>query len=109
MFSDTPGRPGRSAHTPRTISSIFTPAREARYSASIDWGSTSAFILAMTRAGRPARACSASRASFWSTISCMPNGDCVRRLSCGVWVRLVSCRNSSCTSWPISSSQVKRP
>ena len=58
MFSETPGMPGRSAHTPRTMRSIFTPAREARYSASITCGSTSAFIFAMMRAGRPARACS---------------------------------------------------
>jgi len=29
MFSDTPGMPGRSAHTPRTMRSTFTPACDA--------------------------------------------------------------------------------
>ena len=53
MFSETPGIPGRSAHRPRMIRSICTPAREARYSASMTCGSTSEFILAMIRAGRP--------------------------------------------------------
>ena len=56
MFSDSPAMPGRSAHTPRTIRSIFTPACEASYSASIISGSSSAFILAMMRAGLPSRA-----------------------------------------------------
>ena len=74
-----PGMPGRSAHTPRTMRSIFTPAREARYSASIACGSTSAFIFAMMRAGRPARACSASRSILAMTASCRPNGDCSRQ------------------------------
>ena len=31
MFSDSPGTPGRSAHGPRTIRSISTPACEASY------------------------------------------------------------------------------
>ena len=57
MFSETPGTPGRSAQMPRTIRSIFTPAIDARYSAWMICGSISAFILAMMRAGRPARAC----------------------------------------------------
>ena len=30
MFSDTPGTPGRRQQMPRTMSSIFTPACEAR-------------------------------------------------------------------------------
>ena len=47
MFSDTPGTPGRSAHAPRTMRSILTPAAEAAYSARITPSSTSAFILAM--------------------------------------------------------------
>ena len=55
MFSDTPGTPGRSAHTPRTMRSIFTPACEARYSAWITAGSVRALSLAMMRAGLPSR------------------------------------------------------
>jgi hypothetical protein len=50
MFSDSPGTPGRSMQTPRTIRSISTPACEASYSASITSGSTSEFILATMRA-----------------------------------------------------------
>ena len=109
MFSETPGRPGRSAQMPRTIRSTFTPAPEARYSASMVCGSTSAFILQITRAGRPARAWSASRSTRSIMPACSVNGDCSRRLSFGVWVRLVSCRKISWTSWPISRSQVNRP
>ena len=40
----------------------LTPACEARYKAMMMFLSSSAFILAMMRAGRPWRACSASRA-----------------------------------------------
>ena len=46
---------------PRTIRSIGTPAWDASYSAEMMSGSTSAFILAMMRAGRPARAWAISR------------------------------------------------
>ena len=56
MRSDTPGTPGRRQHTPRTMRSISTPAREARYSAWMMVGSVSALSLAMMRAGLPARA-----------------------------------------------------
>ncbi len=56
MFSEHAGNAGAQAHTPRTMRSIFTPARDARYSASMACGSTSAFILAMMRAGLPSRA-----------------------------------------------------
>ena len=41
MFSDRPGTPGRRQQMPRTTAMIFTPAREARYSASISVSSTS--------------------------------------------------------------------
>ena len=33
--------------------------------------------------------------------ACKPNGDCSSLVRRGVCVRLVSCRNISCTSWPI--------
>ena len=49
--------PGRSAHAPRTIRSIFTPACDASYSARITASSINAFILAVIRAGLPSRAC----------------------------------------------------
>ena len=54
-FSLTPGTPGRSTQKPRTIRSISTPACEAARSASQTPRSSSWFILAMIRAGRPAR------------------------------------------------------
>ena len=78
MFSETPGMPGRSAQMPRTIRSICTPAREARYSASMTCGSTSAFIFAMMRAGRPARACSRFALDLREHRLVQPNGDCSR-------------------------------
>jgi microcompartment protein CcmK/EutM len=69
MFSDSPGTPGRSAQTPRTIRSIFTPACEASYRALMTSGSSSEFILAMMRPLPPARAVSASAwiaaTTFW--------------------------------------------
>ena len=40
MVSDRPGTPGRSAQMPRTQTSTCTPAREARYSASMSASST---------------------------------------------------------------------
>src|SRR5450432_4242917 len=49
------------AHCPRTIRSISTPACEARYSAWITGGSTTAFILMIMRAGRPRLAWRVSR------------------------------------------------
>ena len=54
IVSLIPGRPGRRQQIPRTIRSIGTPAWEASYRAEMMSGSTSAFILAMIRAGRPA-------------------------------------------------------
>ena len=61
MLSLTPFTPGLKQQTPRTIRSISTPACDARYKARITRGSTSAFILATMRAGRPSRACTSSR------------------------------------------------
>ena len=61
MFSLTPGTPGRRQHMPRTFSSTFTPACEARYSLRIIGLSTSEFILKMRCASRPASAWAISR------------------------------------------------
>ena len=41
--------------------------------------STSAFIFATMRAGRPARACSASRWIIASTVSSSPSGATIKR------------------------------
>jgi hypothetical protein len=87
----------------------FAGIEEGIRIAKIACGSTSAFIFAITRAGRPARACPDSRSSLARTASWRPKGDCSRRVSFGVCVRLVSCRKSSCTSCPMASSQENRP
>ena len=54
MRSECPGTPGRRVQSPRTISSMVTPARDARYSAWITSVSASPLSLARIRAGRPA-------------------------------------------------------
>ena len=54
IFSESPGTCGRRQHTPRTTSSIGTPAAPASYSLSIVRRSDSAFILAQTPLGLPA-------------------------------------------------------
>src|ERR1700693_5500317 len=51
MRSETPGTPGRKQHSPRTMRSMFTPAREARYSAWMMVGSGRALSFAMMREG----------------------------------------------------------
>ena len=51
MFSDRPLSPGTSWHMPRTLSMILTPAREARYRASMISRSHSEFILAAMSPG----------------------------------------------------------
>ena len=56
MFSDRPGTPGRRQQMPRITAMIFTPAREASYSASISVSSTRLFIFSQIVAGLPARA-----------------------------------------------------
>ncbi len=103
MFSETPGIPGRSAHRPRTIRSMCNAGArgtiqrldDLRIHQRIHLGDDS------RRVARPRRA-AASRPIFSTTASCIPKGDCSSLVRRGVCVRLVSCRNSSCTSWPIS-------
>lgn len=71
MFSLSPGTPGRRQHLPRTWSSIFTPADEARYSASMVSSSESELHLNAMCAGRPARWQATSRSmrsSRWERI-----------------------------------------
>ena len=55
------GTPGRRQQNPRMMRSIGTPAFDASHRASIMSGSSSWFILAMMRAGCPARLISISR------------------------------------------------
>ena len=81
MFSDRPGTPARSAHTPRTIRSILTPAWLALYSSSMICSSSSEFILAMMRARLPAWAARASARISSTMPSCMVKGDCISDLS----------------------------
>ena len=74
IFALSPLIPGRSAHIPRIIRSISTPAHDASYSASIVSRSSSAFILAMIAAGFPALAFAVSRRISPSTSSASPIG-----------------------------------
>ena len=74
MFSERPGTPGRRVHMPRTIKSICTPARLASYRARMMPGSISEFILAMMRAGRPARASAVSAAMRSSSMGLRVKG-----------------------------------
>jgi hypothetical protein len=109
MFSETPGSPGRRQQMPRTIRSMCTPAIEARYRARMISGSTSALTLTMMCPVPPAgHVVDLVEISSWSR-SERVNGEWYRRFSGGIFIRLVSCRNSSCTSSPISSSAVSRP
>lgn len=55
MFSLRPATPGRRQHLPRTCSSIFTPADDARYSASMISSSDKELHLMAMCAGWPAR------------------------------------------------------
>ena len=57
IFSLTPGIPTLRQQIPRTIRSIFTPAADASYNASIIPGSQREFIFATMRASRPCCAC----------------------------------------------------
>ena len=74
MFSEKPSTPGRSAQMPRTTTSTWTPARDARYSASITCSSTSAFIFSRIRPPPSSRCAAISR----STRSMMPGANAVR-------------------------------
>ena len=60
-FSVRPGTPGARQQSPRTIRSTGTPACEAAERSAQISGSSSWFIFATIRAGRPARWCSISR------------------------------------------------
>ena len=59
---------------PRTTAMIFTPAQEARYSASISGSSTSEFSLSQMSAGRPAWAKAISRSISSSSTLRMVSG-----------------------------------
>ena len=74
MRSETPGMPGRSTQIPRTISSICTPAWEARYSALTTSGSWSEFILATMRPRPVSFAICASRSISSITADLSPSG-----------------------------------
>ena len=109
MFSDSPGTPGRSAHTPRTMRSILTPAAEASYSAAMIWGRAARSSWPRPRRFFRRFACSVSRWMAASTWACRVKGDCHRCRSLPALPRLVSCMNTSFTSAQMSSSQVNRP
>src|SRR3990167_7253986 len=109
MFSDRPAMPGLSAHTPRTMSSIFTPAPEARYSSSMICGSSSEFILPMMRAGLPPEASFASLRIAATIFLCRVKGDCQTCFILPTRPRPVSCLNTSFTSAHSSSFEVSNP
>ena len=66
MFSETPATPGRRQQMPRTFRSTRTPAREALYSARMQWPSTSAFIFIAIRPGESGE---------WAAIVALDLGD----------------------------------
>ena len=109
MFSDSPLTPGRRAQPPRTIRSIFTPAREASYSALIVDSSVSAFIFAMTRAGLPAAAAAASWPRAFSSSRCSAKGASHRCFRRSTLVRLVRCMKTFSTSLQIAGLVVSMP
>lgn len=109
MRSETPAIPGFRPQMPRTIRSIRTPACDARYSAWITRGSVSAFILAMIRAGRPARASSASKSIHWTSRVARSNGDWIKLFSRRTLPRPVSWLNRPCTSSAIAWFPVIKP
>ena len=110
MRSETPGNAGpQAADAAHDQVDLARRRRDARYSAWITAGSVSALSLAMMRAGRPARACSASRSIFAISARCRLNGACSSLRSRGTRVSPVSCRKISWMSSPISSSAVSRP
>jgi len=75
MFSLIPATPGRRQQIPRMIKSIFTPACDAAYRASMISRSTREFILAMMRAGFSPRALSRSFLISAIIVSCVPKGE----------------------------------
>ena len=70
-----PSTPGRRQQNPRTIRSTDTPARDASQSAAMVAGSSSWFILATMRLGRPARWLSISRPMRSETLAHARRGD----------------------------------
>ena len=85
MFSLNPFTPGRRQQMPRTLSRIFTPAREAAYSASISSGSASEFIFASMPAGSPWRQRSASASISSRSRGRMPRGAASTRRNFDSW------------------------
>src|SRR5829696_53175 len=109
IVSDTSGRPGRRHIAPRTMQSIWTPALDASYSASITCTSTSELTLMTMRAGAPPRARTASR-SMSSRIRGRSVIGATRSLRNTRWrERPVSTLNRSVTSAPSSSRHDSRP
>ena len=72
-------------------------------------GSSSAFILAMMRAGLPSAALRASLRIAATMRLCSVNGDCQTCFILPARPRPVSCLNTSFTSAQISSLAVSRP
>lgn len=101
--------PGFKPQMPRTMRSMRTPACEARYSAWITCGSVNAFIFAMMRAGRPARASSASKSIHWINRDARSNGDWITRFKRRTLPRPVSWLNRPCTSSAIAWFAVIKP
>ncbi len=63
----------------------------------------------MIRAGRPARACSASAATRSSMCRCSAKGDWITFFSFATRPMAVSCWNIFWMSSPMAASQVKSP
>jgi len=87
MFSVRPGTRGRRQQKPRIIKSIGTPASDARHKASIMSGSSSWFILATIRAGRPAR---------WFSIPCCISSSKRGRMVVGATRSAEQCGATAC-------------
>jgi len=109
MRSLTSGSPGRRQQIPRTIKSMSTPARDARYNAAMTSASVIAFIFATMRAGRPARACSDSRAINSRNRSRSPYGATISDRNVFWRENPVRTLNRSVMSAPMRGSVVKNP
>ena len=79
IVSLTPFTPGRRQQTPRTLSLMRTPAREASYSARMMSSSTSEFILARISAACPSPARRVSRSMSFRKRSRSPVGAMASR------------------------------
>ena len=109
MFSDSPGTPGRSAHAPRTMRSISTPACDAAYSARITPSSRSAFILATMRAGLPCARVPRFAPDHLHHAPVHRERREQQAPHAPGRARLVMCRNTSLTSAQIAGSAVSSP